>query len=449
MNMSSILITNAYIVNEGRRIHGNILIEGDTIKKISQGSCESDFSGFSGRIIDATGKIVIPGIIDTHVHFRQPGLTYKADMHSESIAAAAGGVTTVMDMPNTDPMTVSLQEWEKKNIMAESSCVVNYSFFIGATCDNIEQISKIDPKRVCGVKLFMGSSTGNMLVDDSYSLSAVFAESPVIVSAHCEDESIIRSNTEKYRAEYPNATAEIHPRIRPEEACYRSSAKAVELADKYGAKLNIAHITTSRELSLFDKGPVADKKISAEACIAHLWFCDKDYARKNNFIKCNPSIKTENDRDALRNGLLDNKIDLIATDHAPHTTEEKLRPYWSAPSGMPMIQHSLCAMLNLSHQGILPIETVVEKMCHAPAIRYEIADRGFLRSGYKADIVIINPAQGYTVTKNNILYKCGWSPMEGESFDSSVDMTIINGRIAFENGKVNDEIRGQMLSFRR
>ncbi len=444
--MSSILIHDADIVNEGRRFKGYVLVQGDTIAEVGEGRFAG---GFSGRRIDAEGKTVIPGVIDTHVHFRDPGLTHKGDIRSESMAAVAGGVTSVLEMPNTNPMTTTLEAWERKNMSAEGRSAVNYSFFIGATDDNLSEIRRIDPRRVCGVKLFMGSSTGNMLVDDTYSLSALFDQSPVIISAHCEQEEIIRENVRTLQALYPDATAAIHPKVRSAEACYRSSARAVELADKYGARLNVAHLTTARELSLFDAGPVRDKKISAEACIAHLWFCDEDYERLGNLIKCNPAIKSSSDRQALRDALTGGKIDIVATDHAPHTLEEKMHPYWSAPSGMPMVQHSLCAMLALADGGVLTLETLVEKMCHAPAVRYDIAGRGFLRAGYKADITVIDPAKGYTVGRDNILYKCGWSPLSGEHFDAGVFCTIVNGSVAYENGAPAENFFGRMLDFER
>ena len=444
--MSSILIQGADIVNEGRRFAGYIRIDGDTIAEVGEG----EFAGeFSGRRIDAEGKIAIPGVIDTHVHFRDPGLTRKGDIRSESIAAVAGGVTSVLEMPNTQPMTVSIEAWEKKNLSAQGRSAVNYSFFIGATNENLAEIRRIDPELVCGVKLFMGSSTGNMLVDDTYSLSALFDQSPVIISAHCEQEEMIKAAAVRLRAQHPDTTARIHPDVRSAEACYRSSALAVKLADRYGAKLNVAHVTTARELALFDAKPLADKKISAEACIAHLWFCDEDYFRLGNLIKCNPAVKSASDRAALRDALCSGKIDIVATDHAPHTLEEKMQPYWAAPSGMPMIQHSLSAMLALVGEGVMTIQTLVEKMCHAPALRYDIKDRGFLREGCKADIAIIDPKKGCTVSEDNILYKCGWSPLQGVHFDSCVSHTIVNGRIAFENGTPSDGFFGRMLDFER
>ncbi len=444
--MSSILIHDADIVNEGRRYRGYILIDGDTIVRTAEGEFTESFSG---RRIDARGRTVIPGIIDTHVHFREPGMTRKADMRSESTAALAGGVTSVLEMPNTVPQTTTLEAWELKNEIAGDCSAVNYSFFIGATQDNLPLVRRLDPHQVCGVKLFMGSSTGGMLVDDTYSLSALFAESPVMVSAHCEDEGMVRSASERMRAAYPDATARIHPLVRSAEACYRSSARAVELADKYGARLNVAHITTARELSLFDAGPVAGKKITAEACIAHLWFCDDDYSTLGNLIKCNPAVKTSQDRDALRAGLSGGKIDVVATDHAPHTLEEKMQPYWSAPSGMPMIQHSLNVMLDLVRQGVITMETLVDKMCHAPVVRYDIEKRGFLRAGYKADIAVIDTDAPYVVGPENILYKCGWSPLSGVRFGSRVSHTIVNGRVAYECGSVAEGFYGRMLTFSR
>ena len=444
--MSSILISDATIVNEGRRFNGHILIKDDTIDRIAEGKFDGKFDG---RRIDASGKIVIPGVIDTHVHFRDPGLTHKGDIRSESIAAVAGGVTSVLEMPNTSPATVTLDDWEGKNISADGRSAVNYSFFIGATNDNLPIIQRIDPRKVCGVKLFMGSSTGGMLVDDTYSLSALFDQSPVIISAHCEQEQTIRENAARLKALYPDATAEIHPEVRSAEACYRSSARAVELADKYGARLNVAHLTTARELALFDARPIKDKKISAEACIAHLLFSSEDYRRLGNLMKCNPAVKSLSDRQALREALCSGKIDLVATDHAPHTLEEKMRPYWTAPSGMPMIQHSLSAMLSLAQQEIITLETAVEKMCHAPALRYDIEKRGFLRHGYKADITIIDPSKEYTVTPENILYKCGWSPLAGTRFTGCVSHTIVNGRIAYENGVPAAGFFGRMLNFTR
>lgn len=445
--MSSILISNGTIVNRGRQFRGYILIENDLIADMGEGEYPGDFRGSR---IDASGRIVIPGVIDAHVHFRDPGLTHKGDMATESAAAIAGGVTTVLEMPNTQPVTTSLDTLDRKFERAEGRMLANYSFFLGATNENLAEIRRLNPREVCGVKLFMGSSTGNMLVDSDYAVSSLFAESPVIISAHCEDESIIRANTDLYRQrEGDKATAEIHPLVRTAEACYRSSALAVGLADKYSAKLHVAHLTTARELSLFDAKPHTEKKITAEACIPHLWFSDADYARLGNLIKCNPAIKTAEDRNALREALSTGKIDVVATDHAPHTIDEKSRQYWEAPSGIPMVQHSLPAMMELVREGVLTIETLVECMCHAPATIFNIAGRGFLDPGSKADVTIVDPDSPWEVSAENIFYKCGWSPLEGQTFRAKVAYTIINGRVAYRGGELSHEICGERLTFDR
>ncbi len=444
--MSSILISGGEIVNEGRRFRGYVLVREGFIAEVGEGGYAGDFHG---NRIDASGKIVMPGVIDCHVHFREPGLTHKGDMSSESAAAVAGGVTTVLEMPNTIPAATTLGELERKFDLAEDRMHTNYSFFLGATNENLAEVRSLDPRHVCGVKLFMGSSTGNMLVDSDRAVSALFAESPVIISAHCEDESIIRTNTDLYRKrDGDDSTAQIHPLVRPAEACYRSSARAVGLADKYEARLHVAHVTTERELALFDAGPAASKRITAEACIPHLWFSDGNYARLGNLIKCNPAVKTARDRDALRSALSSDKIDIVATDHAPHTLEEKSRHYWEAPSGIPMVQHSLTAMMQMVSEGILTLETLVEKMCHAPATVFGIAGRGFLNSGYKADITVVDPAVEWTVSSENILSKCGWSPFEGHCFGSRVVCTIVNGRMAYDSGIVPGTM-GERLTFGR
>lgn len=445
--MADILIYGGTLVSDGFCRKGWVRISGDRISAI----CEGEFTGeFSGRRIDATGKIVMPGVIDDHVHFREPGLTYKGDIGSESRAAVAGGVTSYMDMPNTKPATDSIGELERKFETASVSSMANYSFYLGATNENLEQIKRIDPTITAGVKLFMGSSTGNMLVDDEYTMAAIFAESPVLIAAHCEDEAMIRRNSEAFRTRYgDNITPAMHPLIRDAEACYRSSARAVELADKYDANLHILHISTARELSLFDAKPLINKKITAEACVHHLWFSDADYASMGNLLKVNPAIKTGADRDALRKALTDGRIDIIGTDHAPHTFAEKQRPYPECPSGLPSIQHSLPAMLELASQGILSIEQVVEKMCHAPAIRYGIRDRGFLREGAYADIAILDPASPWTVERSNLLYKCEWSPLEGTTFSHRICYTIINGHIVNDHGRIDDTFRGKPLEFNR
>lgn len=448
--MKRLLIENGTIINRGRRFVGYIEVVGERIVAVGEGKCSSRYDDFKGERIDASGCFVIPGVIDDQVHFREPGMTYKADIHSESIAAVAGGVTSFMDMPNTKPPATTHELLEWKYDRAAETSVANYSFYLGAANDNIDAIRKIDPKRVCGLKLFMGSSTGNMLVDDPDSLAAIFAESPVIIATHCEDEATIKANMEYFRARYgDDVTPSMHPLIRSAEACYRSSVKAVELADRYGANLHILHLSTEKELSLFENKPLEEKKITNEVCVHHLWFSDEDYAAKGNFIKWNPAVKSAADRSALRAGVLNGKVDMIATDHAPHTLEEKRKPYLNAPSGGPLVQHSLVAMLELSKQGLFPIEKVVEKMCHAPAIRFNVKERGFLDKGNYADIVIVDPLHSWRVKTDNILYKCGWSPFEGVEFRHKVAYTIINGSVVYANGVVNSDFRGKRLEFDR
>jgi len=445
--MGKILIENARIINDSCDFLGYILIEEETIAEIKEGKYTGELPE---KIIDATDKIVIPGIIDDQVHFREPGLTYKADIHSESIAAVAGGVTSFMEMPNTNPQTTSIDLLNQKFDLAAEKSVANYSFYLGATNDNLEEIKKIDPQRVCGLKLFMGSSTGNMLVDDEKSLAAIFSESPVLVAAHCEEESIIKKNLEYYKGLYGNKIEPyMHPIIRSAEACYVCSARAVKLADKYGANLHILHVSTEREMGLFERKPLKEKKITSEVCVHHLWFNDKDYKRLGNFIKWNPAIKSEIDRSALIRGIETDAIDIIATDHAPHTLEEKKQPYLKAPSGGPLIQHSLNIMLELYKKGEVSLHKIVEKMCHAPAVRYSVNKRGFLREGYYADITIIDPSIRWEVKTENILYKCKWSPFEDTDFTPAVTHTIINGAVIYENGKVNTEYRGKELRFDR
>ena len=448
--MSGLLIRGGTIVNEGESYRGWIVVENERIARTGRGDYPRP--EFDGETIDAEGMYVLPGVIDDQVHFREPGLTYKGDLHSESIAAAAGGVTSYMDMPNVKPPTVTNALLEEKLERAAETSVVNYSFYLGATNDNIEQIRRLDPKRVCGVKLFMGSSTGNMLVDDERALRALFAESPVPIAAHCEDEPTVRADMERFRTLYGESglTVAMHPLIRSAEACLRSSEKAVSLAERYGGRLHVLHLSTARELSLFDRDkPLEQKRITCEVCVHHLWFSDADYARKGNLIKWNPAVKTAADRDALRAGLLDGAVDVVATDHAPHTLEEKERPYASAPSGGPLVQHSLPMMLELSAQGVLPVETIVEKMCHAPARLFGVRDRGFLRTGYFADIVLVRPADPWTVSKENILYKCGWSPLEGTAFSHRIVRTLVNGRTVYADGRVDTTHRGAELEFDR
>ncbi|MDR0510331.1 MAG: dihydroorotase [Rikenellaceae bacterium] len=442
-----ILIENGLTVNEGETFVGYLLVDGQRILDVGRGEFRGMCGGaFAGERIDATGMLVIPGAIDDHVHFREPGLVHKGDIFHESRAAVAGGVTSFMEMPNTVPSTVSAAELERKYDLAAEHSLTNYSFYLGATSDNIREIARLDPRHVCGVKIFMGSSTGDMLLDDNRALSAVFDQSPVPVAAHCEDEGLVRrAAVAEYRARYGDeAAAELHPLVRSAEACYRSTAQAVELADRYGADLHVLHISTARELGLFEARPLREKRITAEACVHHLWFSDEDYARLGNLIKINPSVKSIYDREALRGGLADGRIDVVATDHAPHTLEEKLRPYWNAPPGAPMVQHSLAAMLSM-----FPAEMAVEKMCHAPAVRFGLSDRGFLRQGMYADIAIVDPSSPWTVSREDILYKCGWSPLEGVTLSHRVVCTLVNGRIVNRGGVIDENFRGARLEFSR
>ena len=445
--MSRMLIEGGRIVNEGRSFTGWLLVRDGRIAGMGEGAYREPFDG---RRIDAAGRIVMPGVIDDQVHFREPGMTYKGDIRTESAAAVAGGVTSYMEMPNTKPAATTLDLLEQKYETAAQSSAANYSFYLGAANDNLREITRLDPRAVCGVKLFMGSSTGNMLVDDERTLAAIFAESPTLIATHCEDEATIRANMALYKEKYGDAvTPAMHPLIRSAEACYRSSAKAVGLADRYGSHLHVLHLSTARELALFESKPLAVKKITNEVCVHHLWFSDADYARKGNFIKWNPAIKTAADRDALRAGLVSGRVDVVATDHAPHTLGEKQQSFLQAPSGGPLVQHSLAAMMELAGQGILAVEQVVEKMCHAPAVRFAVRERGFLRPGYHADIAIVDPAAPWTVTQENIRYKCGWSPFEGERFAARVTHTIIGGCVVYDNGEIDPDFRGARLEFDR
>jgi dihydroorotase len=432
--MSTLLIKNANLVNENEQVRADVLVKDDIIEKIfvSEEKITAD------NTIDAKGLYLFPGIIDDQVHFREPGLTHKGDILSESGAAAAGGITSYMEMPNTNPQTTNDLELAKKIELAERNSFVNFSFYLGATNDNLSEIKKIDPKTTCGIKVFMGSSTGNMLVDNIKSLEGIFAESPVLIATHCEDEDIIRKNTYYYKEEFGKGISfSYHPLIRSEEACYKSSSLAVELATKYNAKLHILHLSTQKELSLLQaEKDISKKSITGEVCVHHLWFNDDDYLTHGSKIKWNPAVKTKHDQSGLMEGLLANKLDVIATDHAPHTKNEKENPYFNAPSGGPLVQHSLAVMLEFYHQGKIDLETIVSKMCHTPAKLFQIKDRGFLREGYKADLVLINLNSPWTVNKDNILYKCGWSPFEGTTFKSKVITTIVNGEIVFNNGKL-------------
>jgi len=447
--MSSILIKNATIINEGRTYRNDVLVVNELISAIGSSDYINIPSGT--KIIDAIGLLLIPGVIDDQVHFREPGLTHKGDINSESRAAVAGGVTSFMDMPNTNPQTVTIDILNEKYRIGSENSLTNYSFYLGATNTNIDDVLKVDKSSVCGIKLFMGSSTGNMLVDNENALRELFAKSTLPITAHCEDEPIIRKNSEIYMEKYgEEVPVKMHPLIRSREACFRSSSHAVTLAKEYNTRLHILHLSTADELKLFSNAlPLNQKKITGEVCIHHLWFDESSYEKLGNLIKWNPAIKTRFDRDALINGVNNNIIDIIATDHAPHTLAEKENSYFKAPSGGPLIQHSLVVMLELWHRKIFSLEKIVEKMCHNPAILFNIRNRGFIREGYQADLCLVDPASPWSVSKDNILYKCGWSPFEGVTFQSKVVKTIVNGIIVYDNGVINEEYRGQRLMFDR
>ncbi len=451
MSSEKKVISGATIVNENLLAVGDVFLIGDIIEKVvvTNQSNDKDYTGY--EVIDAKGLHLFPGVIDDQVHFRDPGLTYKGDIYTESKAAVAGGITSFMEMPNTIPNCLTQEILEEKYKHASSISLANYSFYMGASNDNIEEIVKTNPKNVCGIKVFMGSSTGNMLVDSEESLSAIFSSAPTLVAVHCEDEdTVVRNNTYYFEKYGEDAPTSIHPKIRSEEACYLSSAKAVKLAKKYGTRLHVLHLTTAKEMSLFDNNiALADKKITAEVCVHHLWFSDKDYDRKGNFIKWNPSIKSTTDKEALLQAVLSNKIDVIATDHAPHTLEEKERPYFKAPAGGPMVQHSLVAMLEYYHKGEFTLEKIVEKMCHNPAILFNVNSRGYIKNGYKADLVLVDLNDSWEVKKDNVLYKCGWSPMEGETFSSKVISTFVNGNCVYNKGAFSESIKGERLTFNR
>ena len=443
-----IRIHNAVIVNEGKQFAGSVVIDNGIIREVLEEGKQP--SQACDEEVDAKGCYLIPGVIDDHVHFRDPGLTHKADMASETAAAAAGGVTSFMDMPNCNPQTTTLEALNAKFEDAATKCVVNYSFYFGATNNNVHVLKELDKTRVCGVKLFMGASTGNMLVDRMEALRKIFSEAGMLIATHCEDQNTIRENTERFRQEYgedPDITC--HPLIRSEEACYRSSALAVQLAKETNARLHVLHVSTARELELFEDKPLSEKRITAEACVSHLFFCDEDYQTLGARIKCNPSIKTRADRDALRSALSTNRIDVVGTDHAPHLLTEKQGGALKAVSGMPSIQFSLVSLFELVHEGVLTVEQLVQKMCHAPAELYQIEKRGYIRPGYWADLVLVNPNKEWTVTSDCIQSKCGWSPMEGCHFHAQVEKTFVNGVLAYADGKVNTSNRGQALVFAR
>jgi len=444
--MPSILIKQATIVNENRQFVADILVKDGLIDRIDQ---HIDLK--ADQEINAEGLHLLPGCIDDQVHFREPGLTHKADIYTESRAAVAGGITSFMEMPNTVPNTLTQELLADKYAIAAQKSLANYSFFMGASNDNLDEVLKTDTKNVCGIKVFMGSSTGNMLVDNPTTLEKLFAESPMLIATHCEDEATIKRNMAYYKEKLgDDITIEYHPIIRSKEACYLSSSMAVALAKKNNTRLHILHISTEKETHLFDNTiPLKDKRITAEACVHHLWFSDADYKTKGNLIKWNPAVKTAADRAGVLQAVLDGRIDVIATDHAPHTIAEKAQPYLQAPSGGPLVQHALPAMLQLYHQGKISLEQIAEKMAHNVAICFQIEKRGYIREGYWADLVLVDLNKQSSVQKDNILYKCGWSPFEGETFNSTVTHTIVSGNLAYANGQLIEGINGKRLTFER
>lgn len=448
MKAKTVLIKNAKIVNEGKIFEGDILIEDEYIKEVA-----SSISAKTADVIvvDAEGNYVLPGVIDDQVHFREPGLTHKGNIETESRAAIAGGITSFIEMPNTNPQTTTVEKLEEKFEIAANTSHANYSFMFGGTNDNLDEVLKVDPKTVAGLKLFLGSSTGNMLVDDPKVLEKIFSSTDMIISVHCEDEATIKANLEKYTKEFgDDIPMKYHPIIRSEEACYISSSKAIELAKKTGARLHIFHLSTGKETKLFsNKIPLKDKKITAEVCLHHLWFCDEDYEQKGTLIKWNPAVKTAKDRDELWKALLDDRIDVIATDHAPHTLEEKQNVYTKAPSGGPLVQHALVAMIEAHHKGKISLEKIVEKMCHNPAILFQVEKRGYIKPGYFADLVIVDINNPWSVKKENILYKCGWSPFEGTTFRSRITHTFLNGTLVYKNFKFENVKAAKRLTFNR
>lgn len=438
------IIKNVRIVNEGRQFEGDLLIKNGRIDKIG-GMIESK----EAKEIDGGGHFLLPGVIDDQVHFREPGLTHKADIASESRAAIAGGTTTFMEMPNTKPAALTQEELAKKYAKAARVSPANYSFFMGASNENIEEVLKTDGKNVCGLKIFMGSSTGNMLVDDEKTLENLFSQVPMLIATHCEDEMSIRNNMKIFEEKYgDNIPFSAHPVIRNIEACYKSSSLAVAMAKKYDTRLHILHISTAKELDLFtNEIDLKDKRITSEVCVHHLYFDAGDYESLGSKIKCNPAIKEKSNKQALMEALLDDRLDIIATDHAPHTIGEKNQGYLHAPSGLPLVQHALNLMLDFHQNGLISLERVVEKMCHAPSICFNILDRGFIREGYHADLVLVDMQNPWKVQKDNLLYKCGWSPLEGKEFQNKVVKTIVNGHVAYSKGKISEELHGMRLKF--
>ncbi|OOY52861.1 dihydroorotase [Solemya velum gill symbiont] len=442
--MKSIVIKNARIVNEGCISEGDLRVADGRIAQVGgEISVQAN-----DRVIDAGGKHLLPGMIDDQVHFREPGLTHKADMATESRAAAAGGITSYMEMPNTNPQTITVEALEAKYQLAAGRCMANHAFYMGTTNDNIDEIRKLKPDQTCGIKIFMGASTGNMLVDNPETLAMVFRDAPMLIATHCEDSPMIEQNEAIYREKYgEDVPIEYHPLIRSEEACYKSSSMAVAMAKEHGTRLHVLHMTTARELELFEPGPVLDKRITTEACVHHLYFDESDYARKGTLIKCNPAVKKASDKAGLRKALAEDRIDVIATDHAPHLLEEKDNSYFKAPAGLPLVQHALQMALELYHDGVLTLEQVVNKCSHAPAQLFGIKERGFLREGYWADLVLVDLDKPITIERQDILYKCGWSPLEGDTLGSTIDTTIVNGEIVYDQGVISNVIAGRRLEF--
>lgn len=444
--MKRTLIKNGTLVNEGKSLKAHLVIENDRIAEISTTLPEGHFD----TVIDAYDQLVLPGLIDDQVHFREPGLTHKADLYTEAKAAVAGGITSFMEMPNTVPNTLTQELLEDKYRLGAEKSLANFSFFMGVSNDNLAEVLKTDPRTVCGIKIFMGSSTGNMLVDDTHVLNQVFKETKCLIATHCEDEQTIKKNLQHYTDLGTELDASYHPIIRNAEACYKSSSLAVELAKKYNTRLHILHISSARETDLFEnKTPLKEKRITAEACIHHLWFSDEDYGRKGNFIKWNPAVKSDADRSAIWAAVLDGRIDVIATDHAPHTIEEKEKPYKDAPSGGPLVQHSLLAMLQFYHAGTISIEKIVEKMCHNVADIFKIEKRGYLRPGYYADVVVVDPHTLQTITPESLLYKCRWSPFEGETMKGQITHTLVNGHLVYSEGIFDESKKGMRMLFER
>ncbi len=446
LRLNALLITNARLVNDSRILDADVLVRGERIEKVASGIAAPT----NAEVIDANGRFLIPGMIDDQVHFREPGLTHKADLATESAAAAAGGVTSFMDMPNVDPQTTTRQILADKYRRAAGRCAANYGFYLGATNTNIDEIKALRPGEACGIKAFMGASTGNMLVDDPDALRKLFSYAPIIVVTHCEDSPMIRENEARARARYgDDVPMAEHPLIRSADACLKSSKLATELAHRYDALLHVLHLTTAREMALFSSAHRSEKRITAEVCVHHLWFDETDYAELGTQIKCNPAIKRSEDRDALLSAVRDGRIDIIATDHAPHTLDEKRQSYFKAPAGLPLVQHVLLALFDLVAAGSLTVEVAVDRTSHAPADVFGVVDRGYVREGYFADLVIVDPARPLTVTRDNLLYKCGWSPFEGHRFSASVDATIINGQVVFRGGRLLRRDAGQRLEFNR